>query len=144
MPPVVWLINYGSYISLFWMMTLFEIRVLPAWLSSYRALYWDVDSHLPPSHLMVKRMREHSGASFIGVLIPGIRPQPLWAFSGGSMVKNLVASAGDVVLIPGSRRSPGEENGYPLQYSCLGNSMDREAWWATVYEVAKIRIQLSN
>lgn len=67
MLPIVWLINYGSYISLFWMMTLFEIRVLPAWLSSYRALYWGVDSHLPPSHLMVERMREHSGPSFIRV-----------------------------------------------------------------------------
>ena len=125
-------------------MTLFEIRVLPARLSSYRALYWGVDSRLPPSHLMVERMREHSGPSFIRVLIPGMRPQPSWGFSGGSMVKNLIASAGDVVLIPGSRRSPGEENGYPLQYSCLGNPKDREAWWATVYEIAKIRIQLSN
>ena len=39
--------------------------------------------------------------------------------------------AGDVGLIPGSGRSPGEENGNPLQYSCLGNPMDRGAWWAT-------------
>ena len=43
------------------------------------------------------------------------------------MVKNLPASTGDVGLIPGSGRSPGEGNGYPLQYSCLGNSMDRGA-----------------
>ena len=51
-------------------------------------------------------------------------------FPGGSVVKNLPASAGDAGLIPGSERSPGEENGNLLQYSCLGNPMDREAWWA--------------
>ena len=43
----------------------------------------------------------------------------------------------DVDLIPGSGRSPGEENGNPLQYSCLENSMDRGAWWATVHGVTK-------
>ena len=53
------------------------------------------------------------------------------------MIKNLPANAGEMSLIPGSGRSPGEGNGNPLQYSCLGNSMDRGAWWATVYEVAK-------
>ena len=40
-------------------------------------------------------------------------------------------------LIPGSGRSPGEENGNPLQYSCLGNPMDRGAWWAIVHGIAK-------
>ena len=49
------------------------------------------------------------------------------------MVKHLLASAGDVGLIPGSGRSPGGGNGNPLQYSCLGNPMDREAWKATVH-----------
>ena len=39
--------------------------------------------------------------------------------------------------IPGSGRSPGEGNGNPLQYFCLGNPMDRGAWWATVHEVAE-------
>ena len=53
------------------------------------------------------------------------------------MVKNLPASAGDVGLIPGSGGSPGVDHGTPLQYSCLGNLMDREAWWATVRGVAK-------
>ena len=47
------------------------------------------------------------------------------------MVKNLPANAGNASLIPGSGRSPGEGNGYPLQYSCLGNPMDRGAWQAT-------------
>ena len=51
------------------------------------------------------------------------------------MVKNLPTNARDVGLIPGSRRSPGEGNGSPLQYSCLGNPTDRRAWWATVHRV---------
>ena len=58
-------------------------------------------------------------------------------FPGGSAVKNPPANTGDVSLIPGSGRSPGEGNGNSLQYSCLGNPMDRRAWWATVNEVAK-------
>ena len=53
------------------------------------------------------------------------------------MVKNLIAIAGDLGSMPGLGRSPGEGNVNPLQYSCLGNPMDREAWWATVHEVAK-------
>ena len=63
------------------------------------------------------------------------------------MVKNLPADAGDtrdMALIPGSGRSPGEENGNPLQYSCLGNSMNRGASWAIVRGVIKSQTQLSN
>ena len=51
-------------------------------------------------------------------------------FPDGSMVKNLPAMAGDPGLIPGLGRSPGEGNGYSLQYSCLGNPEGREDWWA--------------
>ena len=58
-------------------------------------------------------------------------------FPGGSVVKNLPANAGDVDLIPGLGRSPGEGNGNPLQYSCLEISMDREAWWVLVHGVAR-------
>ena len=58
-------------------------------------------------------------------------------FPGGSAVKNPPANAGDTSSIPGSGRSPGEENGNPFQYSCLRNPMDRGAWWATVHEVSK-------
>ena len=56
------------------------------------------------------------------------------------VVKNLPANAGDlrdVGSIPGPGRSPGEGNGNPLQYSCLGNPRDRGAWWATVFGVAE-------
>ena len=54
-------------------------------------------------------------------------------FSGGSVVKKLSASAGDVDLIPGLGGSPGEENGNLLLHSCLGNPMDRGVWWAIVH-----------
>ena len=53
------------------------------------------------------------------------------------MIKNPPANAGDENLIPGSGRSPEEEKSNPLQYSCLGNPMDRGAWQATVHGVAK-------
>ena len=53
------------------------------------------------------------------------------------MVKNLPADAGNVGSIPGSRRSPGRGNGNPLQHSYPENSMDREAWQATVHGVTK-------
>ena len=46
-------------------------------------------------------------------------------------------NAGDTGSSPGSGRSPGEEDGNLLQYSCLGNTMDRGAWWAIVHEVAE-------
>ena len=58
-------------------------------------------------------------------------------FPGGSVVKNSAGNAGDLGLIPGLGRSPGERNGNPLQHSCLENSMDRGVWWATVYRFAK-------
>ena len=57
---------------------------------------------------------------------------------GGSDSKESARSGRDPGSIPGSGRSPGEANGNALQYSCLENSMDREAWWATVCEVARI------
>ena len=58
-------------------------------------------------------------------------------FPGGAVVNNPPAKARDAGLIPGLGRSPREGNGHPLQYSCLGNPMDREAWQATVQGVAK-------
>ena len=58
-------------------------------------------------------------------------------FPGGSDGKESTCSAGDLGLIPGSARCPGEGNGNPLQYSCLENSMNRGAWRAAVHGVAK-------
>ena len=53
------------------------------------------------------------------------------------MVRNLLSNAGDGGSIPGSRGSPAKGNGNPLQYSCLGNSMDRGAWRAAVHRVTE-------
>ena len=58
-------------------------------------------------------------------------------FPGGSDGKESVCNAGDLGLIPASVRPPGEENGNPIQYSCLEKSMDKGAWRATVHVVAK-------
>ena len=66
------------------------------------------------------------------------------SFPAGSASKESACNAGDLGLIPGLGRSPGEGNGNPLQYSCLENSLDRGAWWATVYGVAKSQRRLSD
>ena len=65
-------------------------------------------------------------------------------FADGSDGKDSAYNAGDLGSIPGSGRSPGEGTDYPLQYSCLENSMDRTAWWATVHGVSKSQISLSS
>ena len=65
-------------------------------------------------------------------------------FPGGSEVKASASNAGDLGSIPGSGRSPGEGNSNPLQYSCLENPTDGEAWWATVHGVTKSRTRLSD
>ena len=65
-----------------------------------------------------------------------------WGFPGGSVVKNPQAKAGDARSIPGLGRSSGEENGYPLQYSCLENPMHRGTWWTTVHMVSKSQTQM--
>ena len=65
-------------------------------------------------------------------------------FPSGSDSKESAYSAGDLDSIPGSEGFPGEGNGYPLYYSCLENSMDRGAWWATIHGVAKSWTQVSD
>ena len=64
--------------------------------------------------------------------LPGL---PGWLVAKESTSK--AGDAGDTVLIPGSRRSPGEGDGNPLQYSCLENSIYRGTWWTTVHGVSK-------
>ena len=61
----------------------------------------------------------------------------MWGFPGGSDGKESACNAEDPGLIPGLARFPGEGNGYPLQYSCLENSMDRRAWWTIVHGATK-------
>ena len=65
-------------------------------------------------------------------------------FPGSSVVKNLPAKQQMQVQSMNWEDSPGEGNGYPLQYSCLGNPMDRGAWWDTVHGLAKSWTQLSD
>ena len=72
----------------------------------------------------------------LGVIVEG--------FPGGSNGKESACNAGDPGLILGLRRSPGEGNGYPLQYSCLENSVDRGAWQATALGVVKSQMQMSD
>ena len=65
-------------------------------------------------------------------------------FPGGSVVKNPPANARDAGSVPELERSPGEGNGTPLQYSYLGNPMDRGACWATVQGVTKSQTLLGE
>ena len=86
--------------------------------------------------LLSKNILPHNGiktllASYVGL--------PLWLTGHES-----TCNAGDVDWILGSGRSPGEGNGNLLQYSCLGNPMDRGAWWATFHGVTKSQTPLSN
>ena len=67
----------------------------------------------------------------------------LITFPDGTVVKNLPANAGDVSSIPELGKSSGVENGNPLQYSCLKNSMDRGTWWAKVQGIAKSQMELN-
>ena len=72
---------------------------------------------------------------YVFILLPTSRASQVMP-----VVKNPPASAGDTrdaSSVPGSGRSPGVGNGNPLQYSCLGNSMDRGVWWAIVHGVTK-------
>ena len=66
------------------------------------------------------------------------------AFPGGSDSKESACNTGDLGSIPGSGRSPGEGNGYPLQYSCPENSMDKGTWWSTVHGVVLSQTRLSD
>ena len=85
--------------------------------------------------------------TFLETFIPNMKMKRKWGiqlyfiqskiqlggFPGGSVIKNPPVSAGDKSSIPGSERSPGGGNDNPLQYSCLENPMDREAWRARVH-----------
>ena len=71
-------------------------------------------------------------------------PKYFMGFVGSSVIKTMPANDGDADSIPGSGRSAREENDNPLQFSCLGQPMDRGAWQAKVIGVTKSCIQLSN
>ena len=83
-----------------------------------RGAWWATVHRVAKSGTQLKRLSTHAHT-----------------FLGGSDGKEFVFNAGGLALFPESGGSPGEGNGYPLQYSCLGNSMDKGAWWAIVHGV---------
>ena len=87
--------------------------------------------------LLEKGLATHSSILASPAPHPKKGLKEILGFPGGSEVKASACSAGDPGSVPGSGRSPGEGNGNPLQYSCLGNPMEREAWLATVHGVTK-------
>ena len=94
-------------------------------LSNFIHIYW-----LPISQICWEDLMKHFKAYQDSLLYIKLNKQIcfllfLWGFSGGSDGKESAHNAGDLGLISGSGRSPGEENGYPFHYSCLENSMDR-------------------
>ena len=110
---------------------------LAAWMDMSRVLYWLSQG----DKMVVGRWgggRECTGNDYFCM------PTYLLGFPSGSVVKDLPANVGHVGLIPGSGTSPGEGNSIPLQYSCLGNPMDRGAWRATVHRVTVSQTGLSN
>ena len=78
------------------------------------------------------------------VFLPPPIPVDHMDFLGGSDGIESACNAGDPCSILGSGGYPGEGNGYPFQYSCLENSIDRGAWWATLHKVANCWTQLSD
>ena len=91
-----------------------------------RSSYHDKRGHRKAS----PKTKEHFRLLFISCLPP-------LGFPAGSDGKESTCNAGDLVSFPGWGRFPGEGNGNPLHYSCLENSMNRGAWWATVHGVTK-------
>ena len=89
--------------------------------------------HTSDKQLVARMYKEHSQLKK-----DKIANQKKWAgFPGGSVVKNPPANVGNMGLIPGSERSPGEGNGNPLHYSCLQNPTDRGAGQTTTHGVAR-------
>ena len=92
----------------------------------------------------VDQSLQGSPKSLAWALLSYLLPWHWMGFPGGSSGKESACNAGDLGLIPGSGRCPGEGNGYSRQYSCLENPMDRGAWWATVYGVTKSQTRLKD
>ena len=109
-----------------------------------QALVWELRSHMLCSAAK-KSIKKHTHTTFLSLIL--LNQLFIKSFPGGSVVKNLTASA-DAGSVPGSGRSTEGGNGNPLQYSCLENTVERGAWRATVHRIAKELtqefMQLSN
>ena len=111
--------------------------------STFSLTFWDF--HLGK----LKKKSSHRGYCILIIYIKcWYYKNNIWlGFPYGTVVKNLPADTRDIKdvgSIPGSERSPGVGNDNALQYSCLGNPMDRVAWQATVHGITKRQTQLSN
>ena len=135
-----WYLQMCGYILIY-------VWFLGVWLTEHSVSYLKTDCYIPKVLHKAQGLKIHllnQWFSF-GVILP--LPTPSRTFPGGSVVKNLPAhagAAGDIDSIPGSGRSPEGGNSNPLQYSCLDNPMDREAWQDTVHGVAKCWMWLST
>ena len=116
----------------------------PAWLAQ-------CEEHLSAGASTTREMEEERKGKNVKPGIELFNDWNIWfflvskvSFPAGSDGKESTCSAGDLGSIPGSGRSPGEGNSNQLQYSCLGNSMDRKAWRATVHWVKKSETGLSD
>ena len=112
----------------------------------YFAHLMQIDDSLEKSLMLgkIKGKRDCQRMRWLDSIIVAINMNLGKCFPGGSDDKASVCNVGDLRLIPGLGRSPGEGNGSPLQYSCLEDPMDGGAWWATVHGVAKSQIQLNG
>ena len=137
-PPALaaWCLNHG---------TTSEVPYFTSWFA------YSLSTHSTFSFLINKewlRRKEKENMSCLIFPFP-FMPPFTWlckklGFSGGSVGKEATYNAGDMGSIPGLGRSPGKGNDNPLQYSCLGNPMDRRTWQATVHGAAKSQIRLSK
>ena len=126
---------------------IFQARLLE-WIAmlSFRGSCWPRDrthvSHVSLIGRQVLYHEHHLGSpnSYITYLISNV----FLGFSSGPDGKESSCNARDPGSIPESGRSPGEGNGYPLQYSCSEYPMDRVPWWATVHRITKSRTRLSD
>ena len=92
---------------------------------------------------MSKWFNVDSSSFFSFTFIFSVSTSNFFQLSSGKESACIAGDTGDVGLIPGSGRSPGEGNGYPFRFSCLENSMGRRAWRAIVHGVTKSRTQMS-
>ena len=132
------LVAYVFYNWRFVPLNLLHLHLNLVWLLQLCSMIWNQGA-CTSSFVLFQDCFGYSGVFCISIQI-----LELLSFPRGSEVKVSACNVGDLGSIPGSGRSPGEGNGDPFQYSCMENSMDWRAWWATVHRVAKSRTRLNN
>ena len=105
---------------------------------------WNIWADIPKDFDSLDFFELSQAADVVYILLLRNKQYCILGFPGGSDSEEAACSAGDMRSIPGSGISPGEGNDNPLQYSCLENPMDREAWWATVHGVPQSQTQLGG